>query len=214
MLDGLRRRQPDAPVSGIARHSQAVSWLKTLLPAAAVLLLVALVIAPNLRLGAATDRVIYHTVPGAGEAALSTMRNAQYHGTDQHGQPFTLTAAQANEGGADAIVLAQPEGDITLTSGAWLMLKSDTGLFDQKTQTLKLHGNVTLYRNDGTTMTAPDAAIDLHAGNAASQSPVAAQGPFGSLNATHGFSLTDRGADVVFNGPVILTLDQVGPVPQ
>jgi lipopolysaccharide export system protein LptC len=213
MLEGLRRRQPEQAFDGIARRSQTVSLLKKLLPAGAVLLLIALAIAPNLRLGAATDRVIYHVKSDASAAALSTMRNAQYHGTDQHGQPFTLTAGQANERGADDIVLAAPEGDITLTSGAWLMLKSDTGVFNQQSQTLAMNGNVTLYRNDGTTMTAPSAAINLHAGTASSTAPVAAQGPFGTLTAANGFNLTGRGTDVVFNGPVTLTLNQAAPAP-
>jgi lipopolysaccharide export system protein LptC len=85
-------------------------------------------------------------------------------------------------------------------------LKSDSGLFNQRADTLSLHGNVTLYRDDGTIMTAPRAAIDLHDGTATSADPVAAQGPFGTLTAANGFNLTGRGTDVVFNGPVTLTL--------
>jgi lipopolysaccharide export system protein LptC len=154
--------------------------------------------------------VVYHPHESAA-GAQSSMQNAQYRGVDQNGQPFTLTADQANERGADDVLLARPEGDITLKSGAWLMLKSDTGLFNQKSQTLALSGNVTLYRNDGTVMTAPKAAINLHDGTANSTDPVSAQGPFGTLNAAGGFNLTGRGTDVVFNGPVSLTLIGAGP---
>lgn len=210
MLDSLRQRRPNEAIASIARRSQTVAWLKKLLPVTAVLLLVALAVAPNLRLGPATDRVIYHTQADARAAASSSMENAQYHGVDQQGQPFTLTANKANERGSDDVLLASPEGDITLTSGAWMMLRSDTGVFNQKSQILALDGNVTLYRNDGMTMTAPRAAIDLHNGSASSAAPVAAQGPFGTLNAANGFTLTGRGTDVIFKGPVSLTLDQVG----
>jgi len=209
LLDGLRRDRA-AVFTGIARRSQAVIWAKRLLPAAALVLLTILVIAPNLRMGAATDRVVYHPHAGS-SAAQSSMQNAQYHGVDQRGQPFTLTADEANERGADDVVLARPEGDITLNSGAWLMLKSDAGTFNQKADTLALRGNVTLYRNDGTIMTAPKAAIDLHDGTANSTDPVAAQGPFGTLNAAKGFKLSGRGTDVVFNGPVSLTLIGANP---
>jgi lipopolysaccharide export system protein LptC len=211
MLDGLQRQRPDRAAIGIARRSYTVLLLKRVLPVAAVLLLVALAIAPNLHWGASTDRVVYHVQPGASSTAMSTMQNAQYRGVDQHGQPFTLTANQANEQGTDNVDLAKPEGNITLTSGAWIMLKSDKGVFNQKSQMLGLNGNVMLYRNDGTVMTAPTAAIDLHGGNASSTSPVAAQGPFGTLNAANGFTLINRGADVVFKGPVTLTLNQANP---
>jgi lipopolysaccharide export system protein LptC len=205
LLDGLKRHRSETALSDIARRSHAVTWLKRLLPAAAALLLVILAIAPNLRLGPATDRVVYHPHADT-DAAQSSMQNAQYHGVDQRGQPFTLTADEANQRGTDDVLLAKPEGDITLNSGAWLMLKSDSGLFNQKSQILALRGNVTLYRNDGTIMTAPKAAINLHDGTANSSDPVAAQGPFGTLNAAGGFHLTGRGTDVVFNGPVSLTL--------
>ncbi len=96
-----------------------------------------------------------------------------------------------------------------MKSGAWLELRSDTGLFHQKSDKLGLTGNVTLYRNDGSTMNVAHADIDLHAGTAMSSSPVQAQGPFGTLTAANGFLLTNRGADITFNGPATLTLTQV-----
>jgi lipopolysaccharide export system protein LptC len=212
MLDGLRRRTPEISAT-LARRSRSVSMFKALLPVAAVLLLIALAIAPGLRAGPAAGRVTYKVQNTGDQAAASHIEGAQYRGVDQHGQPFTLTANAANEQGPDNIALQKPEGDISLASGAWLMLKSDAGLFNQKLQSLGLKGNVTLYRNDGTVLTAPDARIDLKQGNAASASPVQAQGPFGTLSAQGGFTVTDRGADVVFNGPATLTLNQAA-VPQ
>jgi lipopolysaccharide export system protein LptC len=41
-----------------------------------------------------------------------------------------------------------------------------------------------------------------------SAAPVQVQGPFGTLTATNGFLLLDRGADIMFNGPATLTLIQ------
>jgi lipopolysaccharide export system protein LptC len=213
LFESLRQHRADQTPSGIARRSLMIVWLKRLLPAVALLLLVLLAVAPNLRIGPATDRVTYHAVADASGNALSTMQNAQYHGVDQHGQPFTLTADEANQRGTDDVLLAKPVGDITLTSGAWLMLRSDAGVFNQKSQLLKLHGNVTLYRNDGTMMTVPKAAIDLHAGTATSAAPVMAQGPFGTLNAANGFNITQRGTEVKFLGPVTLTLAEASTSP-
>jgi lipopolysaccharide export system protein LptC len=210
MLEGLRRRSPEM-IAVMARRSRTVSFFKVVLPVGAAFLLIALAVAPSLHSGPAADRVTYKLQPTAGPIPASKMEGASYRGVDQRGQPFTLTADAANQQNADDIALSQPQGDITLTSGAWLMLKSDAGLFDQKLQTLGLKGNVTLYRNDGTMMLSPDAKIDLKAGSAVSASPVQANGPFGTLNAAGGFVLSDRGADVVFNGPVTLTLNQAAP---
>jgi lipopolysaccharide export system protein LptC len=207
MLDGLRRRSPDI-ARAVARRSRAVFFFKALMPVIAILLLIALAIAPGLRTGPGADRVTYKIQNTPGPAATSSMQNAQYHGVDQHGQPFTLTADTANEQNSEVVALQKPAGDIALTDGAWLMLKSDSGLFNHQSQTLGLTGNVTLYRNDGMVLTAPAANIDLKQASAASAQPVQAAGPFGTLQAAGGFNLTQRGADVVFNGPVTLTLDQ------
>ncbi len=207
MLEGLRRRNPEG-VAMLARRSTAVTLFKKLLPVAAVLLLAALAAAPSLRGGAGAGRITYQVADVGKADTASHMQGAKYHGVDARGQPFTLTADAATDRGADQVVLRRPQGDITLTSGAWLMLSSDAGLFQQHTQKLGLNGNVTLYRNDGTMMTATAADIDLKKGDASSSVPVQVQGPFGSLHAANGFSLTQRGADIVFKGPASLTLTQ------
>jgi lipopolysaccharide export system protein LptC len=207
ILDGLRRRNPEM-LSAIARRSMTVTTLKKALPVAAVALLVALVLAPSWHSGPDANRVTYHVHNAPADNAASRLQGAQYHGTDMQGRPFTVTASSADEHGGDDVALTAPMGDITLKDGAWLMLKSNTGLYRQKSQKLGLNGNVTLYRNDGTVMTADKADIDLHAGSAASTSPVQVQGPFGTLNAANGFTLADRGTDIVFHGPATMTLTQ------
>ncbi len=205
MLEGLRRRGVDGAMPK-GRRRLSVSLAKKLLPVAALLLLVALALAPSLRFGPDANRVTYHVQRAGGGA--SRMQDAKYHGIDQHGQPFTLTANAATDQGAEDVALEQPEGDLTLNSGSWLVLKSDAGLFHQKTQVLGLTGDVTLYRNDGTILNVAAADINLRQSSARSALPVQVQGPFGTLNAANGFALTDRGADMLFKGPATLTLVQ------
>jgi len=207
MLEGLRRHNPET-LSRIARRSFTVTALKKGLPVLAAMLLIALALAPSWRAGPDANRVTYHIKTVTPDAAASRMQGAEYHGTDMHGQPFTLTANTADQKTSDEVALVRPIGDITLKSGAWLELRSDKGLFHQKSQKLGLNGNVTLYRNDGTTMVVSKADIDLRAGSASSTKPVQVQGPFGQLNATNGFLLADRGAVITFNGPATLTLTQ------
>ena len=207
MLDGLRRRN-SATLAALARRSAIVTVGKKLLPAAAVALLVALALAPSWHSGPAKDRVTYH-VPSTQAEDASRMQGARYHGVDQQGQPFTVTAANAVEQGSNDVALTQPVGDITLKSGAWLELRSDTGMFHQKSQMLNLKGNVTLYRNDGTTVTSTQADINLQTGSADGTAPTDVQGPFGTLHADHGFVLASRGSEITFNGPATLTLTQI-----
>jgi lipopolysaccharide export system protein LptC len=202
------RRQSQETAADFVRRSHKVSWAKRLLPAAGVLLLAALAAAPELRSGTDANRVAYHIDPGGASTPASRLMGAKYHGTDMQGQPYTVTADSAVELGADNVTLAAPMGDITLKSGAWLMIKSANGIYRPQSGKLELSGGVTLYRNDGTILTTPDMVVDMRAGSAETNSPAAVQGPFGTLHAKNGFSLTNRGADVTFKGPATLVLTQ------
>jgi lipopolysaccharide export system protein LptC len=207
VLDGLRRRN-SATLAAIARRSAVVTVSKKLLPLAAVALLVALGLAPSWHSGPDKERVTYHLGKTSGKDS-SRMQGARYHGLDQQGQPFTVTAGNAIQQGPDNVALTRPVGDMTLKSGAWLELRSNTGMFNQKSQILDLAGDVTLYRNDGTTVTTSKAAINLQSGNAHGTAPTDVQGPFGTLHADHGFVLANRGTAITFNGPATLTLTRV-----
>ena len=206
VLQNLRRQSHETATDFI-RRSQKVSLAKRLLPAAGLLLLVALVAAPELRSGVDANRIAYHIAPGAA-APASRLLGAKYHGTDQQGQPYTITADTAVELGPNNVTLAAPMGDITLKSGAWLMLKAANGVYRPQSGTLLLNGGVTLYRNDGTILTTPDMQVDMRAGGATTTSPTQVQGPFGTLHAAHGFVLAGRGTNLTFKGPATLVLTQ------
>lgn len=207
VLQNLRRQSQES-AADFVRRSQKVSLAKRLLPAAGLLLLVALVAAPELRSGPDANRVAYHIDPSAADTPASRMLGAKYHGTDLQGQPYTVTADTAVELGPDNVILAAPMGDITLKSGAWMMLKAANGVYRPRSGTLELKNGVTLYRNDGTILTAPDMVIDMRAGTAETNAPTAVQGPFGTLNARNGFILLNRGASITFKGPATLVLTQ------
>lgn len=207
VLDDIRRQRQKAPAR-LARRSLRVTLLKRALPAAALLLLVALALAPSWQSGPDANRVTYHLSQATGTQA-SRMQGATYHGRDQQGQPYTVTASSAVQKGGNNVALTAPEGDITLKSGAWMSLKSATGNYHQKSDTLDLKGGVTLYRNDGTVVTTNRTAIDLRGGEASSTDPVQVTGPFGTLSAQNGFNLTGRGNKITFHGPATLILTQV-----
>ena len=90
------------------------------------------------------------------------------------------------------------------------MLQAKHGVYLRNTQQLDLSHDVTLYRDDGTTLVTASASIDLRHGAAAGAQPVHAQGPFGTLQA-QGFTVLDKGATIQFGGPAKVTLNGAQP---
>ena len=91
--------------------------------------------------------------------------------------------ATAQQVEPERVDLTIPKGDITLENGTWLMLQAKQGVFMQHSNLLDLSHDVTLYRDDGTTLVTASASIDLKNGAAAGAEPVHAEGPFGTLDA-------------------------------
>jgi lipopolysaccharide export system protein LptC len=194
------RKVPDP--SGLARRHLMIVLIKWLLPIGALLLLASIALWPEL--GRVRDTVrmtIEHTAAGG-----ATMTDARYRGIDDHGRPYTVTAATAQQDGPDRINLTMPKADITLTNGTWLMVQSKRGVYLQNSSQLDLSRDVTLYRDDGTTLKTASASIDVKAGAAASDQPTHAEGPFGTLDA-QGFIVTDKGTAIQFSGPAKLILN-------
>ena len=93
-----------------------------------------------------------------------------------------------------------------LTDGSWVYLSADQGRYDKPRGHLDLAGDVTIYHDNGTMMRTAAASVEIEAGAASGDRPVAAQGPFGTLTA-EGFRLTERGAVVVFTGQAHAVLE-------
>src|SRR5207249_6958059 len=108
--------------------------------------------------------------------------DARYHGVDEKGRPYTVTAATAQQDGPGRINLTVPKADVTLEDGTWLMLQAREGVYLHNSSQLDLSQAVTLYRDDGTTVVTASASIDLKNGAAAGSDPTHAEGPFGILD--------------------------------
>lgn len=210
MLGTARRTRPTR--SQDARRRWLVTLAKRVLPVAALGLLALLTLWPELTTDADRARIAYRrgTITPEG----GTLRDASYTGVDENGEPYRLTAAAARQimgGGVapDRTVLTAPTGDITLASGAWLMVQAAVGVYMQKDNQLDLSGEVSLYSDDGIEMHTNSVTLDLKAGVALGAEQVHVQGPFGQLDA-QGFSVTERGATLHFVGPAHLVLDGAG----
>lgn len=191
---------------GLLRRRLLINASKFLLPAAALLLLSSIALWPEFHRATDTARIMLHGLSATVNGARIT--NAHYNGVDDHGRPFTVTAATATQRDADRVDLTIPDADMTLENGSWINVKSRQGVFMRKDQQLDLSEDVVLYRDDGTTMTTATATVEMKAGAASGASPTHVEGPFGTLDAT-GFTTVDKGAAIQFWGPVRVEMNGV-----
>jgi lipopolysaccharide export system protein LptC len=201
-----RHRMPPAP-SRIAQRRFVITLTKWVLPLAALVLLALIALWPEIDAVTSKARLALKHV--SGEIEGGKLIDARYNGVDQKGRPYTVTAATAWQIDAEKIGLTLPKGDITLENGTWLMLTSKQGTFVQHQNQLDLVKDVTLYRDDGTTMHTESASIDMKAGAAAGSEPVHVEGPFGVLDA-QGFTVMDKGTAIDFPGPAHVILNGAG----
>lgn len=201
------RRLPSA--SALARRRWVIRLTKWLLPVLALALLSLLALWPEIEHPTDEARLSFREM--AGNIGGARLTDAKYHAVDKFGRPYTVTAKVAQQQGPDRVNLTRPKGDITLKNGTWLMLQAKRGIYMQQQKQLDLSRDVTLYRDDGTTLVTPSASIDLKAGAATGSQPVHAWGPFGTLNAKGGFTALDKGTIIQFAGPAKVVLNGVQP---
>ncbi len=196
---------PWSPAAAQARRRHGVRVAKYVLPVVALALLSSIALWPELSRTVARGRVTWRRLTALSMNA-GQMLKPRYHGLDERGRPYTVSADHADRDGPIRLNLQAPVGDLTQENGTWLLLRAKTGVFMQHINELDLQGDVTLYRQDGTTMTTATATTNLKQGAATSDEYTHAEGPFGILDA-QGFTMVDRGAVVQFHGPAHLVLN-------
>lgn len=199
------RQAPDA--AALARRRLLVRLGRILLPAAALLLLAAIALWPELDRGEDRARLSYRlgAVPGGVQVIAP-----RYDSVDREGRPFTVTADLARqEGAAEVLHLLRPRADLFTATG-WLLLEAESGRYDRPAGRLDLSGGVTVWEDRGTMLTTERASVFTAEGTAEGDRPVAAQGPFGILDAAGGFRITGRGEVVRFLGPARMVLEDAG----
>ena len=199
--------EPAWPLQGVVRYRRrrVVRVAKYVLPVVALALLSSIALWPELSKTLARGRVTWRKLTAISLDAGRMVR-PRYHGLDERGRPYTVSADHADRDGPLRLNLEDPVGDVTLENGTWMLLRAKSGVFMQHANELDLQRNVTLYRQDGTTMNAATATMNLKQGAATSNDYTHAEGPFGTLDA-QGFTLVDRGAVVQFHGPAHLVLN-------
>ncbi|WP_298377618.1 LPS export ABC transporter periplasmic protein LptC [Azospirillum sp.] len=185
----VHRRRDTRPVSRM--YSRFVTGMKFFLPVAALSLVAVLAAWPSLN-NVPTPRI-------AADKGQTEMLKPRYFSVDEHNQPFSLVAKQADKSAdqPDIVLLDLPEAELTETGGTWVTIRSDKGWYNQVTGILLMRGHVRFMRDDGSEFTTEEAETDIRKGDAWGNVHVVGQGPQGEINAK-GFRMTDHGKTVVF----------------
>jgi lipopolysaccharide export system protein LptC len=204
---GLARPQREAPdPARLARRRRAVQVLKRALPLAAFAALAVVVLWPQIAGIEEGVRLAYRKPTLDVPAGAASVVDPRFQGTDERGRPYTVSADSALQpAGSETVELVRPRGDVTLEDGAWVMLEAKAGSFRRETRMLDLAGDVALFHDSGYEVRTDAAEVDLRAGTARGDRPLAAQGPAGTLDAV-GFEIIDRGNVIVFGGPARLVI--------
>ncbi|MGH6948642.1 MAG: LPS export ABC transporter periplasmic protein LptC [Kiloniellales bacterium] len=186
--------------SGRSSYSFFVGFLKVTLPAVAVALILLIIAWPQLRFD---DRAVHVSLSDLGpeQAENLSMLNPRFEGMDERNRPFNVTASEASQqtGDSSEVTLDAPRADLTLDDGSALALSAERGVYDRKAKTLNLDGEVTLLHDKGMEILTEEAEVDLEAGRARGDAPVAGQGTTGDLTA-EGFVVLERGKRILFTG--------------
>lgn len=189
----------------IAVRTRTVHVMKLVLPAAAILLIAAVVLWPYLVPDQTGFPVAFADLEDSVDSV--SMIDARFVGTDDHNLPFTVSARRIDNLKPDAteMVLHQPAADMTLDDGSWILVRSDSGEYAVKAESLDLVGDVELFHDSGYEFRTSRASVDLEKRIVSGTEPVAGHGPLGELNAT-GFRVLDNGGTIVFDGPARLVI--------
>jgi lipopolysaccharide export system protein LptC len=192
----------------VAQYSRFVSAMKVALPVAAGFLLLLVVMLPQFRQDDERFRIGMSMIKGDNTDSLS-MTNARYFGTDDKGQPYSVTADGVRQHQDDdrAIDLVTPKAEISLTDGTFMSAAATAGTYDRDKQKLDLSGDVTVLQDKGNQLRTTEASVMLKDRTASGRAPVSGDGPFGKMEAQGGFDLSDGGKIVHFHGPARLVLN-------
>ncbi|MBI1326429.1 MAG: LPS export ABC transporter periplasmic protein LptC [Alphaproteobacteria bacterium] len=211
-----RKRKTRAPLRFINIRTKWMRRIRILIPVLGLIVLAVLFLVPQFH----NDRFEFlpqmKTAPAekqkdtAIDAAQTEneLANPRFESRDEDNQPYTVTAERAfqKRGDLDNIFLEKPVADITLKTGDWLALKSQTGTYRQNEQKIDLHDNVKIFYDKGYTFDLESMQIDIKNQHAASPDPVTGQGPLGTLEA-NGMVLDAKSKTITFQGPAKMIFD-------
>jgi lipopolysaccharide export system protein LptC len=165
------------------RYSRFVTLMRHVLPLA-VLAIVATVVAYAV-IPRHPDRGMLSYRQTSNVAGDLSMQKPQLTGTDDKGNPYTITADSAVQEGRNAhrASLSGIEADMQYDGGRWASASARNGFFDLDAGTLRLGGGISLYTDTGYELHTKTAFAELKKNTITGNDRVEGHGPMGSLRA-------------------------------
>jgi lipopolysaccharide export system protein LptC len=206
-LAGLQAPSREGAAGRTVGYSNFVGFMRYALPLGALVLLGLVVIWPLATGREEGFRISFSDAPDL-DGSLR-MVNARYLGADNRNQPYTVTAAEANqpEPNSPLVTLKDISADVFMddSRGQWLALTAHEGLYQRDERYLDLAGDVSIFSDQGHEFHTARAHVDLAARTADGDAPVEGQGPLGLLQAGN-FFLDDNARSMLFGGGVKMTV--------
>jgi lipopolysaccharide export system protein LptC len=206
----IGRRDGDRVFRAAARHSRFVRWMRRAVPAGIALVAAVIVIATFFN----PFRLIGAFPIDIGKVSLSgtkiTMEAPRLAGFTNDARPYELTARAAAQDMTkpEILELKGIDAKVELKDGQRVKIKAINGLYNTKSEVLKLRDEIVLTTTSGYEGRLSEATVETGTGRIVSDSPVEMKLLNGGrLNANH-LEVVDNGASVQFSGGVELLLNQ------
>ena len=206
-LAGLQARGREGAAGRTVSYSNFVGIMRYVLPLGAILLLGLVIVWPLATGREEGFRITFSDAPDL-DGSLR-MVNARYIGVDNRNQPYTVTAAEANQPDPNSplVTLEEISADVFADSGSgqWIAITAREGLYERDARQLDLVGDVSIFSDQGHEFHTDRAHIDLAARIADADAPLSGQGPLGLLEAGN-FFLDENAQSMFFGGGVKMTI--------
>ena len=188
------------------RYSRRVAFLKRVLPAVGVTLLLLVAGWPRLAPLLESVRLGFPAID-LREARELRMVNPRYGGLDRYSRPYVVTAAIGRQvpDRNDVMALERPKAVMTVHGGASVVLTAATGIYQSQAQLLDLFADVNLIHENGTRFVTQRAHLNLSDNSAEGHDPVEGHGPSGDITG-EGFRVLSKGETITFTGESHLLL--------
>ena len=188
-------------------HSRLVSWLKLLLPVAALGLVALYFISPSIEV---TIGDMNASVEGISiEKGSLRMVNPKLEGASEKQGTYVVTASYAEQAVADpdTIHLTEIQAETNDSQKGWSRLTSPKGVFKTKTEQLELVGNILVAQSSGLRAQLTRADIDMKGQTVVSDQPVKVDFPAGKLDSLE-MRLNMGAKEAEFRGDVRVRMQQ------
>ncbi|MGC1695834.1 MAG: LPS export ABC transporter periplasmic protein LptC [Pseudolabrys sp.] len=189
------------------RHSRLVHILRVAVPLAVVLGFGGVFLITYLN----PLRMLAKLPVDAGNLVVSgtkiTMEKPHLSGFTHDERAYELSADAAKQDltKPDLIELRNIHAKVQMQDKSSMEMSAATGVYNSKSETLKLDQNIVLSSTTGYSGQLSEALVDIHKGHVVSEQPVAVQMLKGTLNAKR-LEIIDSGDLVRFDGGVTMTL--------